>query len=205
VRHRKVSKKRFLALSRELHALARSVGADLKVHWRPVNWDAVRNGLQKPFGCVGGYYDMQDKRCVVTVYGRKSRWMVLHTMAHEVRHAIQHAEGLFAEHWRKEDVKRMWKWATSKRFTQPPNCARLDPRVGWLMERDADKWAAKWLTARGVDYDEQRLFHHYSGKSGYRQTMSWQLGREMDNKVGVLKLMAQAAKQRRSGCGKRAR
>jgi hypothetical protein len=129
-----------------LKGLATVAGADLDVDYFQVKYPD-RYG-------VYGHYNTEKRRIYVKVYGNQSRKLILATLAHEVRHAQHHHQGLWADYY-------------DSRYHQPDYVEKVlrgealppDPSIGDPAENDCNKFATEWMAIRGIPLDPKKKSH----------------------------------------------
>lgn len=163
----RVSRKMFLQISRELHSTARALGYRMVVHWRPISWQAVRNGAHV-IGHVSGWCNQHTKRLVITVRGNASRARVLFVMRHELRHAEHAVRGLYADYYK--DHRPLWDYAQGK-LKKRPRIKSPSNRIAFLAETDCQRVAMAFLVERGI----RTTKGEEEGKYPYTMTAAYQL------------------------------
>lgn len=153
---RKIYKKEFLKLSRELHKEFSKIGVKFNMHYRPLSFSAIQNGAHPRYDCVYGGYWHKEKKASVTARGKVTRWKILHVMAHELRHAQHDATGLFKDYYSKKPKSK---------------------QVAWRAERNCDAWALKWLRSRGIKVSEEKLRSGAYRDGGYKYFTPYWMGR----------------------------
>lgn len=183
IKARKISNMEFVRLIKNLRAEACLVQARLHVHSQKQNWDRVREGMES-IGHARGYYRLNSRIAIITVYGRAPRWKILYVMAHELRHAQHHHNGLYKDYYRK-DIRRLYNWARSSAKTPMPNIKLPCLKTAFLAERDCDKFAKKWLIANGIVSEAYDHKPFYVGTRGFYSTMAYYLVQSVKEKCGI--------------------
>jgi hypothetical protein len=99
---------------------------------------------------IRGYYSVSRKEATVVVpwnAGRRPRHLIS-IMAHEVRHAMHHALGLYRDYYRAEHKVALTIFNKTRQvptWYTPPNLG-----VGMRAELDCDDWARKFLKKHGI-------------------------------------------------------
>jgi hypothetical protein len=144
---KRLTKKRYLAISRRLHREAAALGYTMTVYRRPINWEAIRNGSHV-VGHYSGYCDFKEKKLVITVYGKAGYARQLYIMHHELRHA-QHVVGRLFKDYYRLSLYRLVDWIQGKVKRKPrvrPPCTK----TAYLAELDCDRFASKEMRKLGL-------------------------------------------------------
>lgn len=126
---------------------------------------------------VFGYYAQNLKSATISIFGNPSRSEVLHTIAHEIRHAIHVKEGLFKDYYRPKDATEWLNYALGS-TDERPRAKLQNLRTAWMAEIDCNKWADQFLIDRGLlPLNEP---YNYKDTAAYRIRV---LIRERDNSL----------------------
>lgn len=111
------------------------------------------------------YCDFVHKRISITIYGRPARRSIIHTFAHEIRHAIHANNGLFKDYYRQEPF--IWvKGPVHMRNSTASTIKAFNLKNAWLAERDCDRWGNKFLAHYGVK--PMKTKYYYWATAAYR-------------------------------------
>jgi len=155
-------REKYLRLKAELESIAHDLGYTYKIVRRP------RLRLHPELSrFVTGSHCEWSRELRVFVYGKMSYATILFTLAHEVRHAIHVREGLFKSNYGLN--KRLMKLAMRGRKDQWrwPNLG-----VAIRAENDCDRWANKFLTDRGEEWQKTNPYP-------IERTAAWRLASKM--------------------------
>lgn len=113
-----------------------------------------------------GLCSILDKKISIVIHGRPSRRSVIHTFAHEIRHAIHQNAGLFKDYYRKKPRQ----WAICSALCRSRTAYQIEKfnlKNAWLAERDCDKWGNKFLVSFGIEPLTLRTYR-YDQTSAYK-------------------------------------
>ena len=147
LRVRPIRKKEYRALLKEFRAEFAKVGCTLTVYKRPICWTAVQNGTHRRWGTTYGVFLEDHKRAIVTFRGKPAKWQILHTIAHELRHAQHSYEGIFKDY--NENIL-----------------------VAWRAERNCDTFGLTYLAQRGIIVPEMKA-RAYKDYDMFKITYGW--------------------------------
>lgn len=162
---KRISKKLFRALVKEIRQVAESMGTKINLYYRPIIWN--RHGSDGPnFGEVRGFHECETRKIVVTCHGKASRRQLLHVLAHELRHAIHYRDGLYKDYYDPEYYAMV---ALLKAGLElPPQCIqRPSNKIAHLAEMDCNRFAIKWVKERGLEPYTDSISYPYHATSAY--------------------------------------
>lgn len=137
-----------------------------------------------------GIYHTKNKRIRIYIFGKKCRKQyqtILALLAHEVRHAQHHAEGLFEEYYSKKFDEHLEEYVHDfliGKETLP------DLKVGQKAERDCDKFAIDFMKAIGFPLDPGKGSHLVFFKPYPKQAIRTYPLRQALERINVLQSQA---------------
>jgi len=156
-RNTRISKEQFNSLMKEIKAMAREMGVKLTIYKRPINWNRYGCGFPN-FGELRGYYSVEQRRIVVTFYGTVGRAKLLNVILHELRHAIHHREGLYADYY--DDL-----WDRLDDYIEEGHTRRPCKRTAYLAEMDCNRFAYYWLRKKGINIKKCFKYPYFSTRA----------------------------------------
>ena len=112
---------------------------------------------------VSGHYDQLNGEIEVLIGARAPIKGILFVLAHEVRHIIQHHNGLYKDYYRSEHGDCLNEFHAKD--TLPKGYIPPNPAVGIRAEYDCHNWAINFLRERGVSYERPK--YHIRDVMGY--------------------------------------
>lgn len=103
---------------------------------------------------VSGHYDYHNSEIEVCIGVRAPIKRILFILAHEVRHIIQHHNGLYKDYYRDEHGDCLNEFHAKDALPIgyiPPN-----PAISIRAEYDCHNWAINFLRERGINYERPK-------------------------------------------------
>jgi len=148
-------------MMRELKAIAKQHGCKVRIY----TYDALKkdSGYLRSFSHThsGGEYDAEKKCLRIRKYRNTFMLVVLHTLAHEVRHMLHDAKDIYPKYYSK-----YWQDKLIEFNKNGKTSGELDISCflqGVRAERDCNKWADKFLSDRG--YNSKQFGKKYPADS----------------------------------------
>jgi len=142
----RINRKLYLKILKDVRKLTKEMGVKFVLRKCPINYDMYGTGVPN-FGIVDGYYT--KNKMYVKYFGNACRRHILHAVFHELRHAIQDQEGLFADFYNENHVKAL-DFIYGKRKSLPKNYKLPLLSVATRAERDCDSFGNLCLKKNGI-------------------------------------------------------